>query len=288
MTIDTITILHPGEMGAAIGARLRERGLRVLWIGQGRGQASRDRARSAGLEEAGSLAGALAASPLTLSVCPPHAAIDTARAVAACGYAGTYIDANAIAPATTLQVGEIVGAAGARFIDGGIVGPPPGPNDPRGRARLYLSGPEAPALAPALTSGALEVVALDGPIGQASALKAAFAAWNKGTLALLANVLALADAHGVDAALQAEWAQRDPEVIDRFGRVCASARKAWRWHGEMDQIAAAFEAAGLPGGAWAGAAEIYRRQAGFKDDPGAPALAAIVAALGARRSPSAR
>ena len=45
-------------------------------------------------------------------------------AVAAVGFTGTYVDANAIAPATTREVGTIVEGGGAHFVDGGIVGQP--------------------------------------------------------------------------------------------------------------------------------------------------------------------
>ncbi|MCK7519679.1 MAG: DUF1932 domain-containing protein [Ignavibacteriales bacterium] len=43
--------------------------------------------------------------------------------------------------------------------------------------------------------------------------------------------------------------------------------KAWRFEGEMHEIASTFEGAGLPDGFHEAAAEIYHRMAGFKDSP---------------------
>src|SRR3989442_9217868 len=136
----TIGLLHPGEMGSVVGACARAGGARVLWASEGRSAPSRARAAADGLEDAGALGALVARSAVILSVCPPHAAADVARAVAALRFSGIYVDANAIAPATARNVGAIVERAGATFVDGGIVGPPP---RTRGTTRLYLSGREA-------------------------------------------------------------------------------------------------------------------------------------------------
>lgn len=122
MANDTIAILHPGEMGAAIGARLRAKDLRVIWAGAGRSAATRARAAAAGLADAGTLRDVLAASDLVLSVCPSHAAVALAREVAAEGYRGIYVDANAIAPATASEVARIVAAHRAARVQGAVQG----------------------------------------------------------------------------------------------------------------------------------------------------------------------
>ena len=121
----TVCILHPGEMGAEVGRAARTGGARVLWVSTDRGSATRDRAGAAGLEDAGSLDAALAQSSIVLSVSPPHAALAVAENVAARGFHGVYVDANAVSPATTRRIGGGVEAANATFVDGGIVGPPP-------------------------------------------------------------------------------------------------------------------------------------------------------------------
>jgi 3-hydroxyisobutyrate dehydrogenase-like beta-hydroxyacid dehydrogenase len=277
MTGITIGVLHPGEMGSAMGAAARAGGARVLWASEGRGSTSRERAAAAGLEDAGTLAELVGRSDVIFSVCPPHAAIDIARPVGALGFSGIYVDANAVSPATAREIGAIVEKGGAAFVDAGIVGPPP---RARGTTRLYLSGPGASRVAALFAVGPLEAIALEGGPGIASALKMAYAAWTKGTSALLMAVRALAIAEGVDEALRREWERSQPELPARSeAAVKANAGKAWRFVGEMEEIAATFAGAGLPDGFHQAAAEIYRRLAGYKDAATPPGVAEVAAAL---------
>jgi NAD binding domain of 6-phosphogluconate dehydrogenase len=124
---------HPGEMGASIGAALRRAGVEVLWVSAGRRPASRHRAQAADLTDAGTLPALVARSDLVVSVCPPHAAIQVARRVAALGFGGLYVDANAVAPTTARALGAVVERAGGRFVDGDLIGGPVRAGDPRGR-----------------------------------------------------------------------------------------------------------------------------------------------------------
>jgi 3-hydroxyisobutyrate dehydrogenase-like beta-hydroxyacid dehydrogenase len=272
----TVALLHPGEMGAEVGACARAGGSRVVWTSEGRGGATRARAGAAGLIDAGTLAAALETTDVVLSVCPPHAALDVARAVAAHAFRGLYVDGNAVSPDTTRQVGRIVEGAGATFVDGGIVGPPP---TAAGLTRLYLAGKGAERVAALFDGTHVQAIVLDGPIGAASAMKACYAAWNKGALALVAAVRAVATREGVDDALVDEWRRSQPEAIKRSEGVRHSARKAWRWIAEMEELAATFRAAGVPDGFLHGAAEVYRRLDGYKDAPAAPALEDVVRSI---------
>ena len=273
----TIGILHPGEMGSAVGAAARAGGARVVWASAGRGAATRKRAEADGLDDVDTLARLARESEIIVCVCPPASAPDVAREVAATRFGGTFVDGNAIAPATTRAVGEIVTAGGARFVDGGIIGPPP---RKAGEARLYLSGPGAAAVAAVFKGTTLEAIVLDGPIGAASAIKMAYAAWTKGSQALLLAIRALAAREGVDAALLAEWARSQPDATGRSERaVSANIKKAWRFVGEMDEIAATFEAAGLPNGFHEAAGEVYRRLAGWKDTAAPPSMAEVAKTL---------
>lgn len=280
MSEPTVAILHPGEMGAAIGARLRAKGLRALWTSPGRSAATRERAERADLEDAGSLRDAVAASAIVLSVCPPHGALGLAREVAALRFRGTYVDANAVAPATAREAALAIEAAGGTFVDGGIIGPPPRSGV---QARLYLSGRDAATLAPLLSSGELTARALDGPVGAASALKAAYAAWNKGAIALATATHALAVRAGVGEALAEEWRGTQPDAVKRLEQMRNSARKAWRWTGEMEEIASTFADEGLPDGFHLAAAQLYDRLMSFKDTAAPPSMADIVAALRVQR-----
>ncbi|MEZ5651614.1 MAG: DUF1932 domain-containing protein [Burkholderiaceae bacterium] len=275
ISADEILLLHPGDMGSALGAVWRSLGHRVYWLPEGRNAASHQRAEAADLT-ACTLAQARGRCSLIVSVCPPHAARELAQRTIGDGYRGTYLDANAVSPTASAAIGEMVTRAGATYVDGGIIGPPPRDG---AAARLYLSGAAAASLAPRLQGGRLTVHALEGGPTRASALKMAFAAWNKGLLALLADVHALADAHDVLAPLRDEWAALDPDVRSREGRMLAATLKAWRWEGEMHEIADTFKESGLPDAFHRGAAEVYRRLGAFKDAAAAPALEEVNRAL---------
>ena len=254
---ERILLLHPGAMGASVGAALRGNGHAVWWLPAGRSAASARRAEAAGLAAAETLAGALAEVGAVISVCPPHAAVDVARTVAAEGFAGLYIDANAIAPATAAHIADVVGAG---FVDGGIIGPPAWR---AGQARLYLAGNHAERVAAWFGGSPLDARPVHG---SASALKMCYAAYTKGSTALLLAIRALAARQGVSAALLEEWGISQPGLGERSERSAATAgAKAWRFEGEMREIAATFAAAGLPDGFHAAAAETYRRLAPLKD-----------------------
>jgi 3-hydroxyisobutyrate dehydrogenase-like beta-hydroxyacid dehydrogenase len=249
----TIGLLHPGEMGAAIGSALTQRGHEVLWASAGRSDASAARAAEAGLDDAGSAEDLAERSDVILSVCPPHAATDVAASVA--GAAGLFVDANAIAPATARAIAADRDAE--RFVDGGIIGPPP---RTAGMTRLYLSGAQAPSVAELFEGTVVETRVVSTEIGDASAVKMTYAAWTKGTAALLLAIRAVAEAEGVAESLREEWRLSLPELPDAVERAArAAAAKGWRWVGEMEEIAATFAAAGQPEGFHRAAAEIYGR-----------------------------
>jgi 3-hydroxyisobutyrate dehydrogenase-like beta-hydroxyacid dehydrogenase len=276
----TIGLLNPGEMGSMVGAAVRSAGSRVLWAGEGRSAATRKRAADAGLEDAGSVAAVVKASEIILSVCPPHAAVDVATQVAALRFAGTYVDGNAVSPATAREIGGIVEKGGATFVDGGIIGPPP---VKPGSTRFYVSGTGADRIAALLTAGPLQAIVVPGGSGAASAVKMAYASWTKGSAALLLAVCAMASAEGVGDSLVAEWKLSQPDLSARAeGAAKGNAKKAWRFIGEMEEIAATYAAAGLPDAFHQGAAEIYRRMAIYKDGP-APSFAEVLRALTPRR-----
>jgi 3-hydroxyisobutyrate dehydrogenase-like beta-hydroxyacid dehydrogenase len=273
----TIGLLHPGDMGAFIGACLRHNGHHVLWASEGRSPATAARALQAGLTAALSLADLVADSAVIVSVCPPDAAEDVAQRVVAHGFRGLYVDANAIAPQRAAAISASLHAAGAAFVDGSILG---GPSWDQGQTDLYLSGPRA-ADAAALFAGPRLAARVLGPdAGQASALKMCYAAYTKGTSALLGAILAAADALDVTQPLLDQWTQDDANFPARTQqRVRRVTAKAWRFAGEMDEIAATFQAAGLPGGFHASAAELFRRLSHFKDADTLPELEDVLKAL---------
>ena len=259
----TVGLLHPGAMGAVLGDQLRLAGCDVRWASEGRGAATTARAEAAGLHDAGTLEALVGASDVVLSVCPPAAAEDVARRVAAAGFTGTFVDGNAVAPATARRIADLV--APARAVDGGIVGPPP---LRPGTTRLHLSGDGAEEVADLFVGTTVEARVHPGGPGAASAVKVCFAAWTKGTSALLLAIRALAAAEGVEDGLLAEWATSLPDLPARSDAAAGTAAKAWRFVGEMEESAAAFAAAGLPAGFSQAAAEVYAALAAHDDGRG--------------------
>ncbi len=108
----------------------------------------------------------------------------------------------------------------------------------------------------------------------------AYAAWTKGTSALVLAIRALAASEGVADALAAEWAISQPDLAARSERAAGGAApKAWRWAGEMREIAATFAESGLPAGFHGAAAEVYDRLESFKDADPPPPIDEVVEAL---------
>ncbi len=273
----TVGLLHPGAMGVTVGATLRAGGADVVWVSAGRSAVTRARAEAAGLRDVADLDALVAQSDWIVSVCPPHAAEEVVHDVVLRGFTGTYLDANAIAPARAQVLRERIETGGGRFIDGGIVGPPATRS---GTTWLHLSGPGAEPLALACAAGPLAASVVSDRVGDASALKMCYAAFTKGSTALLAAQLATARAFGVQAALEVQWERDDPgsaaRAAARLRRVTA---KAWRFEGEMHEISATFAAAGLPSGFHEAAAEVYARLAGFRQQADEPSLAVVLEAL---------
>jgi 3-hydroxyisobutyrate dehydrogenase-like beta-hydroxyacid dehydrogenase/SAM-dependent methyltransferase len=255
-----VGLLHPGAMGAAVGGALTSTGVEVLWSSSGRSTATGARADKAGLRDVENVDRLAQESEIVLCICPPHAAVEVAEAVAAVGFSGTYVDANAVAPATAHRIASVLDGAGATFVDGDIIGGPPQPGGP---TRLYLSGDAASSVASVLSGPGLESVVLDGDVAAASALKMCYAAWTKGTAALLLAIRAAARELGVEDALLAEWDRTQPGLRARSEGAVGSVPKAWRFIGEMHEIACAFAAVGLPDGFGEAAAEVYRRLEAF-------------------------
>jgi 3-hydroxyisobutyrate dehydrogenase-like beta-hydroxyacid dehydrogenase len=274
---ERIGILHPGEMGISISASAQNSGCEVYWVSKGRREPTIERAARFQLRDAGTLAGLCRQCRIVISVCPPHAAESLAKDVVVAGFAGIYVDANAIAPQWTIKISEMMSAAGIRFVDGGIIGLPAWKS---GTTCLYLSGTHASEVANCFKAGPLAAKIIGTSIGKASALKMCYAANTKGTVALLAAILATAETLGVREELFDRWKDEDPAFPEQAQkRIQASASKAWRFVGEMREISRTFSEAGIPGEFHAAAANIYQRLTCFKDSNTPPTTEEILAAL---------
>lgn len=258
-----IGILHPGEMGISVAASAINSGHHLYWASESRSEKTQTRAGNHGLTDAHTLKEICRSCEVILSICPPHAAEDVARSVTENGFQGLYLDANAIAPQRSIRMGTFMENAGIDFVDGGIIG---GPAWTPKETWLYLSGKHAEDVAACFSNGPLATKILGNEVGKASALKMCYAAYSKGTSALLAAILATAEKLGVRSDLYEQWNMDNNGFSDQVNqRVKRAAAKAWRFEGEMREVAATFQEAGLPDGFHDASAKMYHRIAGLKD-----------------------
>ena len=273
MSRQRVGVVHPGQMGVAVAETIRNSGHEVCWASEGR--SAETGRRATGLTDVGSVAQLCASCAVLVSVCPPEFAEEVARTVAGCAFPGLYIEANAISPERARRIGRLLTQAGATFVDGCIIGMP---SRTRGETWLYVSGERAEDALPVFTGGPLEIEVLGDEIGQASALKMCFAAQSKATAALLAAVMGAAEVLGVRDALERQWSRSGPNFERAVASIRSAAPKAWRFTGEMKEIADTFESTGMPTGFPVAAAEIYDKLRSFKG-AGQPDLAAILKKL---------
>ena len=258
-----IGVLHPGAMGSTVGRALSKAGNSVFWASAGRSAATAARAEQEGFVAVFDIATLVTETSVIVSICPPHASESVVDLVAAAGFKGLFIDANAITPSRSAKQRDRISGAGGRYVDGSVIGPPA---DEAGTTRLYLSGSGSPEAAALFEGGLLEAIPLGGNDFAASALKMTYAAYTKGSAALLLAVSATANQLDVEDALRREWTLSMPDLPARADRLLEFAgRKAWRFEEEMRYIAETMAAAGVPDGFHLAAAEIYRRISGQLD-----------------------
>eukprot|EP01052_Picozoa_sp_SAG31_P047902 SAG31_NODE_9788_length_1227_cov_1.094858_1_plen_214_part_00 len=203
-----VGLLHPGSMGSAVGLCCSQAAAvsEVVWASEGRGAATRARAQADGLSDVGTLAMLAKRAEVILSICPPDKAAALAESVMQLGFTGLYVDCNAVAPSTAKAMSERCTVGGARFVDGGITGGPP--RQAGNGTSLLLSGhPKDVAEVVQCFKGTVlsTVVVGSAQIGAASAVKACYAAWVKGSSALLQNIVSLSVAEGVEDDVLALW-----------------------------------------------------------------------------------
>ncbi len=258
MALGTVAILSPGSMGSAVGQALRESGYDVVTNLDGRSERTRALAEEAGFRAVSGIDCIVEEADLVMSILVPSEAISVAREAAAAmkrtGASPAYADCNAVSPDTARELGKIIDAVGGRFIDAGIIGGPPGSGSP---PRFYASGPHEAVLGE-LDGKGIIVPLLGGDVGRASAIKMCYASLTKGVSALQTAALIAAHRLGLSSELEEEMSSSQAKVLAQMQSVIGLPGKAFRWVGEMEEIAATFESVGVTGNFHHGAAEIFR------------------------------
>jgi 3-hydroxyisobutyrate dehydrogenase-like beta-hydroxyacid dehydrogenase len=258
--VRAVGLLSSGDMGHSVGRVLVHEGMPVYTCLAGRSPRSAQLAQKAGILTSETIEDLVQRVDLFLSIVPPARATSVAQTIAdavkATSTSLIYLDCNAISPETTKEVGQIVESAGAQFIDGGIVGSPPKVGGPG--PRIYVSGPTA-SQANALRDHGLDIQPIGDVIGHASGIKMCYAALTKGMTALGTELMVAAEALGLTEPLRAELEFSQKKFIDHFERSIPSMPpKAYRWVGEMEEIAKTFEDVGMTPRILLGAADMYR------------------------------
>jgi 3-hydroxyisobutyrate dehydrogenase-like beta-hydroxyacid dehydrogenase len=264
-----VAIIAPGEMGSAVGARLAERGVRVVTSLAGRSAASVARAERARMTPVADDDTLVGEADFFLSICPPGEAIALAErlkpALTRTHKKPIYVDCNAVSPETAKAIGDVLEGTGCQYVDGGIIGPPPLPN--ANATRIYVSGAAAKQVS-RLTDFGVPFPAIDGPVGAASALKMSYAGITKGITAIASAMVLGATRAGTAQALRRELEMSNPQILAWFTRqVPRMFPKAYRFVAEMDEIGE-FLGDGTPGGdIYAAIARLYEDIAAAQREP---------------------
>ena len=258
LSLRTIAVISPGDMGHAVGRTLLKHGLRVVTCLEGRSDRTRSLSHQVGIEEVSSLEELVMISDLILSVIPPSQAIALARQVAGIlkkSKTVYFADCNAVSPQTARTIDDIITAAGGRFIDASIIGSPPGKGKP---PRFYASGPHAGIMSE-LDGKGIKIILIGDEVGRASGIKMCYAAWTKGSQALWIALLTAAKVIGLSEELREEFLFSQPAIYKQVEKqIPGIPVKARRWVGEMEEIASTFKHAGLTPYFHKGASETFR------------------------------
>ena len=259
MSISTVAILSPGDMGHAVGQRLREHELDVITCLAGRSERTRRLADTAGIRDVATMEELVERSDLvmsmTVSAAVPGVCQQVADALAATGSDTLFAECNAVSPQLVRELEPIITEAGGRFVDASIIGGPPRPGY---SPHFYASGPCAAEFAQLIDFG-LEVLKLDGETGQASGIKMCYAAMTKGSWALYTQLLMAAEIMGLTEPLLEEFRSGQQAVLQRMERTIPTVPpRSRRWVSEMEEIRDTFAHLGMTPHLFEGVTDMYR------------------------------
>ena len=259
MSIESVAILSPGDMGHAIGQLLRENELHVLTCLAGRSNRTRQLSEQAGITDVPSIKELVAQADVLMSVtvseAVPGLCQEISEAVEATGTDLLFAECNAIAPELSREMESVLKAGGARYVDASIIGGPPRNGS---SPRLYASGDNVAELLQLRDFG-LDVRDLGDQLGRASGIKMCYAAMTKGTTALHAELLIAAEKLGLTEEVMAEFSNTQPAVVERMeGWMPWMPAKSRRWVSEREEIEKTYSDLGLPPNISKGVDDMYR------------------------------
>ena len=241
MSIESVAILSPGDMGHAIGLLLRENELHVLTCLAGRSNRTRQLSEQAGITDVPSIKELVVQADVLMSVtvseAVPGLCQEISEAVKATGTDLLFAECNAIAPELSREMESVLKSGGARYVDASIIGGPPRNGS---SPRLYASGDNVAELLQLRDFG-LDVRDLGDQLGRASGIKMCYAALTKGPTALHAELLIAAEKLGLTEEVMAEFSNTQPAGVERMeGWMPGMPAKSRRWGSEMEEIEKTF------------------------------------------------
>ena len=259
MSVHTVAILSPGDMGSGVGFALGQNDIDVITCLRGRSNRTRQLAAEAHFRDIPTLGLLVEQADLILSILVPDQAVTVAQQVAAAmrssGKHAVYAECNAVSPQTTRKIESIITEAGGQYVDGGIIGGSPTRGTP---PRFYVSGEHTDVVA-GLDGKGITVKPIGKEVGRASGIKMCYAALTKGTSTLQAALLSAAESMNLTDELIAEFEFSQPDALRQMNNgISGLPPNAHRWIGEMLEIASTFEHLGVTPSFHQGAAEMYR------------------------------
>jgi len=259
LTVKTIAIQSPGDMGHAVGKVLKENGFDVITCLSGRSERTTELAKAGGFRIVETVDDVVNEADLILSILVPSRAKELASEVSkafirtqATAY---FVDCNAISPNSSKEICEIINSTGGTFIDGGIVGGAPTKGD---TPRFYVSGPEAEVVTQLDQKGII-VKVVGSNVGQASGIKMCYAALTKGTNTLQVALLTAAHKMGLIEQLKEEFEFSQQGALNAMeSGISRLPANSHRWIGEMEEISSTFQSLGITPYFHKGAADVYR------------------------------
>ena len=254
-----ITLMSPGEMGSPIAKCIIKSGINVMSPLKNRSAQTVERAKKYGIEDSISLENSIMNSDLIISILVPDAAEDLAKEVSNLSKKLDkeiiFADLNAISPETVKKMNSYMSGTKVKFIDGGIIGgPPEGDKIPR----IYVSGQNS-NLFSSLDGLGMKVIDMNGSVGDASAMKMAYASITKGYSSLLIAAVTLSIRTNNFEHLMKELEFSQKNVFNDLKNLKSIPSKAHRWIGEMEEISNTYIENSITGDFHKGSYSIYKK-----------------------------
>ena len=260
--IKNITLISPGEMGSPIAEYIIASGIKVISPLNFRSDETKKRATESGIQDSKTLIESMKQTDLIISILVPSEAENLCNEIAQNSKEIDkeiyFADLNAISPKTVLNMKNILSGTKIKFIDGGIIGGPPISNK---FPRIYVSGAFSKILME-LDNLGMEIIDMSGEIGDASAIKMAYASITKGYSSLLIAAVTLAIKTNNFDAFMSELEFSQPKIFNDLKNLKSIPSKAHRWIGEMIEISNTFIDNEISGNFHKGAYDIYTNVSG--------------------------